>query len=174
MIFCLYATSAISLEGVSSMSISLKSSAFDHQSEIPRLYTCEGSDVSPALSWANIPKAAKSLVLIVDDLDAPDPAAPKLTWVHWVLYNIPPTINRLQENISPKDFPLGILEGKNDWGQSGYKDPCPPIGRHRYFFKLYALDIAFPDLNSPSKTQIEQAMENHVIGKTELIGTYQK
>jgi Raf kinase inhibitor-like YbhB/YbcL family protein len=173
LIFCFNATSAFSLEGVTTMSISLKSSAFDHQSEIPSQYTCDGPDVSPALSWSNVPKNAKSLVLIVDDPDAPDPAAPKLTWVHWVLYNIPPTITGFPEHVASNELPSGTLEGKNDWNQIGYKGPCPPIGRHRYFFKLYALDATLPDLNSPNKAQLEQAMARHIINHAELIGTYQ-
>lgn len=174
LIFCFYAANVLSLEGDASMPISLKSSAFDHQTDIPRQYTCEGPDVSPALNWSSVPTNAKSLVLIVDDPDAPDPAAPKLTWVHWLLYSIPPTITGLPENVAPQDLPSGTLEGKNDWGQTGYRGPCPPIGRHRYFFKLYALDTALPDLNSPKKAQLEQAMAGHIIEHTELIGTYQR
>lgn len=173
LIFCFYTASALSIEGVSTMSITPKSSAFNHQSEIPRQYTCDGPDVSPALSWSNIPQNAKSLVLIVDDPDAPDPAAPKLTWVHWLLYNIPPAIPGLPEHVTLKDLPSGTLEGKNDWNQTGYRGPCPPIGRHRYFFKLYALDATLPDLNSPNKAQLEQAMAGHIIEHAELIGTYQ-
>ncbi len=174
LIFCFYATSALSLEGVTTMSINLKSSAFGHQSEIPKQYSCDGQDVSPALSWSNVPKTTKSLVLIVDDPDAPDPTAPKFTWVHWVLYNIDPTIEGLPENAMSNDLPSGTLEGKNDWGQPGYRGPCPPIGRHRYFFKLYALDTALPDLKLPNKSQVEQAMAGHIIGHAELMGTYQK
>lgn len=156
------------------MSIILKSSAFDHQAEIPKQYTCEGPDISPALSWQNIPQSAKSLVLVVDDPDAPDPSAPKLTWVHWVLYNIPPTSVGLPEQVAPHELPPGTLEGKNDWQQTGYRGPCPPIGRHRYFFKLYALDTILMDLNLPNKTQLEQAMVGHIIDHAEMIGTYQK
>lgn len=170
LIFCLYATSALSLEGVTSMYMT---AAFGHQSEIPKRFTCDGTDVSPALRWFDIPGNAKSLVLIVDDPDAPDPAAPKLTWVHWLLYNIPPKINELPEHVAPKDLPSGTLEGKNDWQQTGYRGPCPPIGRHRYFFKLYALDAELPDLKLPNKAQLEQAMAGHIIEYGELIGTYQ-
>lgn len=174
LIFSFYAGNALSFEGDISMAITLKSSAFGHQSEIPRQFTCEGTDVSPSLSWSNIPQNAKSLVLIVDDPDAPDPVAPKLIWVHWILYNIPPTVTGLPENIVPKDLPSGTLEGKNDWNQTSYRGPCPPIGRHRYFFKLYALDSVLADMNSPNKAQLEQAMAGHIIGHAELIGTYQK
>lgn len=174
LIFCFYATSAFSFEGGFAMSISLNSSAFEHQSEIPRPFTCEGTDFSPALSWENLPQNAKSLVLIVDDPDAPDPAAPKLTWVHWLLYNIPPASVGLPEHITSKDLPPNTLEGKNDWLQTGYRGPCPPIGRHRYFFKLYALDSILLDLKSPNKAQLEKAMAGHIIDHAELIGTYQK
>ncbi len=155
------------------MSLTLKSSAFEHQSEIPKQYTCDGTDVSPALSWSNIPQNSKSLVLIVDDPDAPDPAAPKLTWVHWLLYNIPPSVTELPEKVSEEHLPPGTLQGKNDWNQTSYRGPCPPIGSHRYFFKIYALDATLPDLKSPNKAQLEQEMAGHIIGQAELMGTYQ-
>jgi len=154
------------------MALKLTSSAFVHNGEIPIKYTCEGQDVSPPLSWSDVPPNAKSLALIVDDPDAPDPAAPKLTWVHWVLYNIPPSANALAEAV--KQLPAGTREGLNDWQRTGYGGPCPPIGRHRYFHKLYALDTVLPDLGRPTKAKLESAMKGHVIGHTELIGTYQK
>ncbi len=169
-----YATFAVAAEGEKPMSMNLESPAFTSQSEIPSLYTCDGKDISPELKWSGIPKAAKSLVLIVDDPDAPDPSAPKMTWVHWVLYNIPPTVSTIRENISPKELPEGIQQGKNDWKRTGYGGPCPPIGRHRYFHKLYALDIVLPDLNTPDKARIEKAMEGHILESAELIGTYQR
>ena len=140
---------------------------------IPVKYTCEGRDVSPPLAWSGVPPGAKSLALIVDDPDAPDPAAPKLTWVHWVLYNLPPDAGALAEAVT--DLPVGTQDGSNDWKRTGYGGPCPPIGRHRYFYKLYALDTTvLPDLGAPSKQQLEGAMEGHVLGRTELVGTYQK
>lgn len=172
LIFWFYTASALSIEGVLPMSMTLKSSAFDHQAEIPKRFTCDSDDISPALNWSAIPQHTKSLVLIVDDPDAPDPAAPKLTWVHWLLYNIPVTVSELPENIPPENLPKGVLQGKNDWKQTGYKGPCPPIGRHRYFFKLYALDVKLPDLKSPNKLQLEKAMAGHIIDHAELIGTY--
>jgi len=156
------------------MPLVLTATAFANQAEIPEKYTCQGEDVSPALAWAGVPENAESLVLIVDDPDAPDPAAPKMTWVHWVLYNIPATSQGLAEKIPAADLPAGTLEGKNDWNQTGYRGPCPPVGRHRYFFKLYALDIILPDLRGPNEARLEQAMAGHVIGKTGLVGTYQK
>ena len=111
-------------------------------------------------------------MLIVDDPDAPDPAAPKRTWVHWVLYNLPPTATGLGDDV--RALPEGTLEGRNDWGRTGYGGPCPPIGRHRYFHKLYALDAVLPDLNEPTKAELERAMQGHVLAKAELVGTYQK
>ncbi|MCZ7566953.1 MAG: YbhB/YbcL family Raf kinase inhibitor-like protein [Burkholderiales bacterium] len=154
------------------MTLALSSPAFAHGGEIPRKHTCEGQDVSPPLAWASVPASAKSLVLIVDDPDAPDPAAPKTTWVHWVLYDVPPAATGLAEGV--RRLPMGTREGVNDWKRTGYGGPCPPIGRHRYCHKLYALDAALGDLGQPSKAQLEAAMKGHVLAQTELIGTYQK
>jgi Raf kinase inhibitor-like YbhB/YbcL family protein len=156
------------------MSPVLTSSAFATGAEIPSLYTCEGKDVSPALSWSGVPAEAKSLALIVDDPDAPDPNAPRMTWVHWVLYNLPPTTRELPEAVSARDLPPGTCEGQNDWKRTGYGGPCPPIGRHRYFHKLYALDSVLPDLGAPTKAALEAAMRGHVLEHAELLGTYQK
>ena len=156
------------------MALALTSPAFSHNGPIPKLYTCQGKDISPALAWSDPPAGTKSLALIVDDPDAPDPAAPKTTWVHWVLYNIPPGGSGLAQAVAPAALPPGTREGKNDWKRTGYGGPCPPIGRHRYFHKLYALDVMLPDLRQPTKAQLEQAMKGHVLGKVELIGTYQK
>jgi hypothetical protein len=121
-----------------------------------------------------VPAGAKSLVLIVDDPDAPDPRAPKTTWVHWVLYNVPPGLSELPEGIAPAQLPAGTLEGLNDWKRTGYGGPCPPIGRHRYFHKLYALDALLPDLHAPAKSLVEQAMSGHVLAAAELVGTYER
>lgn len=150
----------------------ITSTAFSHQGGIPRLYTCEGKDISPPLAWTDVPAGAKSLALIVDDPDAPDPAAPKMTWVHWVLYNLPATNGGLPEGT--KTLPEGTKEGVNDWKRTGYGGPCPPIGRHRYFHKLYALDTVLTDLKQPTKAKLEEAMKGHVIGEAQLMGTYQK
>ncbi len=128
------------------MALTIQSQGFKHEGMIPARYTCDGQDISPSLEWSGIPAAAKSLALIVDDPDAPDPAAPKMTWVHWVLYNIPTDAQGLLEGISAASLPAGTKEGGNDWGRTGYGGPCPPIGRHRYFFKLYALDTVLTDL----------------------------
>ncbi|HXG45674.1 MAG TPA: YbhB/YbcL family Raf kinase inhibitor-like protein [Gemmatimonadales bacterium] len=156
------------------MTLSLRSSAFPHGGAIPSRYTCEGKDLSPPLAWEGVPRGARSLALIVDDPDAPDPAAPKMTWVHWVLYNLPPADGGLPEAVQPTALPEGTLEGLNDWKRTGYGGPCPPIGRHRYFFKLYALDTVLPDLGRPTKARLEEAMAGHVLARAELMGTYQK
>jgi Raf kinase inhibitor-like YbhB/YbcL family protein len=156
------------------MSLSITSSAFSDGGEIPRQYTCEGADVSPPLSFAGIPEGTKSLVLIVDDPDAPDPSAPRMTWVHWVLYDLPATTNGLPEDVVDAALPPGTRMGRNDWKRTGYGGPCPPIGRHRYFHKLYALDTVLSDLGEPTKTRLEQAMEGHVLAQSQLIGTYEK
>jgi Raf kinase inhibitor-like YbhB/YbcL family protein len=153
------------------MSFTIKSTAFTDGGEIPSKYTCEGKDVSPPLTWEGVPANTRSLVLIVDDPDAPDPKAPKMTWVHWVLYNIPSDASGLVEAVT---LPVGTEEGLNDWKRTGYGGPCPPIGRHRYFHKLYALDIVLKGLSMPDKSQVEKAMKGHIIAKTELVGTYEK
>ena len=156
------------------MSLTLTSSAFSADSPIPSHYTCTEADISPALSWSGIPAGTQSLALIVDDPDAPDPTAPKMTWVHWVLYNLPPETQGLPEAVGADDLPQGTLEGINDWKRTGYGGPCPPIGRHRYFFKLYALDRVLPDMQQPTKAQLEQAMQGHILDQVKLMGTYQK
>jgi Raf kinase inhibitor-like YbhB/YbcL family protein len=154
------------------MTLQLTSAAFGQGGEIPSRYTCQGEDISPPLAWSGIPAVAQSLVLIVDDPDAPDPAAPKMTYVHWVLYNIPPLTVSLPEAVAR--LPEGTRQGLNDWRRIGYGGPCPPIGRHRYFHKLYALDTVLPDLGTPTKAALEAAMGRHVVAQAELIGTYQK
>jgi Raf kinase inhibitor-like YbhB/YbcL family protein len=154
--------------------MNLTSSAFAQNGTIPVLYTGEGKDVSPPLAWTGVPATAKSLVLIVDDPDAPDPRAPKLTWVHWVLYNIPVGAAGLPQAVKTADLPAGAREGLNDWKRKGYGGPNPPVGRHRYFHKLYALDVLLPDLGAPTKAQLEKAMAGHVLAKTELVGTYER
>ena len=152
------------------MPIQLTSPAFAQNGEIPREHTCDGEDVSPALEWKGLPPGTGSLALIVDDPDAPDPKAPKMTYVHWVLYDIPTSEVRIGRGGSPK----GARDGKNDWKRTGYGGPCPPIGRHRYFFKLYALDAMLGDLQTPTKDRLLEAMKGHVIEETQLMGTYQR
>jgi Raf kinase inhibitor-like YbhB/YbcL family protein len=170
-------TSAFSLsygKEVHPMSLTLTSSAFQHNGPIPARYTCDGEDKSPALSWSGVPPNSKSLVLIVDDPDAPDPKAPRMTWVHWILYNLPLATSGLPEAVADKDLPKNALHGLNDWKRIGYGGPCPPIGRHRYFHKLYALDTVLLHLGKPTKAQLEQAMKGHVIAEAQLIGLYQR
>lgn len=159
---------------VSAMSLTLVSSAFRHNGDIPAHYTCDGDDVSPPLSWSGVPAGTRSLALILDDPDAPDPKAPKMTWVHWVLYNIPPAATELPEHVGTKNLPQGTLEGVNDWKRAGYGGPCPPVGRHRYFHKLYALDTVLPDMNRPTKAKLESAMRGHIVSQAEIVGTYQR
>lgn len=152
----------------------LSSSAFSDHHDIPARYTCEGDDVSPPLRWSGAPQRTKSFVLIVDDPDAPDPAAPKRTWVHWVLYNIPADCLELRENVDVQSLPSPTQQGINDWGNAAYGGPCPPIGRHRYFHKLYALDTEFPTLQQPIKAKLMAEMKDHVLAEAVLVGTYQK
>lgn len=156
------------------MSLSLASPAFAAGGDIPATHTCDGENSSPALSWSGVPPGTKSLALIVDDPDAPDPAAPQRTWVHWVLYDIAPDAPGLAQGVRPHDLPRGAHEGLNDWKKAGYGGPCPPVGRHRYVHKLYALDTLLPALNQPTKATLEAAMRGHVIEQAELVGMYQR
>jgi Raf kinase inhibitor-like YbhB/YbcL family protein len=156
------------------VSLKITSTAFQPGGAIPSKYTCEDLDLSPPLAWSGAPPGTKTFALIVDDPDAPDPAKPQRVYVHWVLYNIPATTIALPENASKKGLPKGAVQGKNDWGKAEYGGPCPPIGRHRYFFKLYALDTELTGLSSPTKGDLERAMNGHVLESGELIGTYQK
>jgi len=161
-------------KGGATMTLTVTSPVFSHNGEIPARFTCDGEDISPALEWSGLPEGTKSVALIVDDPDAPDPAAPRMIWVHWVLYNIPPSAMGLAEGVKMQDLPAGTKEGLNDWKRTGYGGPCPPIGRHRYFHKLYALDVVLPDLGTPTKTELEKAVEGHILDQVELIGTYQR
>ncbi|RQW04475.1 YbhB/YbcL family Raf kinase inhibitor-like protein [candidate division KSB1 bacterium] len=155
------------------MSLTLESPVFQHQGDIPALYTCDGKDISPPLGWSGVPPDARSLALIVDDPDAPDPARPRRIWVHWILYNLPAAAE-LPEGVRPRDLPAGARQGLNDSNRIGYGGPCPPIGKHRYFFKLYALDIVLPDADKMTKPQLEKAMQGHIVAQTELVGLYQR
>ena len=146
------------------MALTLSSSAFTPNGEIPVEHTCDGGGVAPPLAWSDAPPATQSFALIVDDPDAPDPKAPKRTYVHWVAYDIPASATRIDGQ---------HLEGMNDEQERGYTPPCPPMGRHRYFFKLYALDTRLGDLGSPTKADLERAMQGHILAKAELVGTYE-
>src|SRR5512138_1264956 len=131
------------------MTLAIQSTVFAANQPIPAVYTCEGKDLSPPLAWVGTPAGTKSLALIVDDPDAPNPAAPQRTWVHWVVTGIPATTSALESDTS---LPAGAAAGTNDWGKRAWGGPNPPIGRHRYFFKLYALDI---ELATPGITKLE-------------------
>ena len=151
--------------------LTITSSAFTHGGSIPSEYTCDASDTAPELRWSGAPSGTKSFALIVDDPDAPDPKAPKMTYVHWVLYDIAPGTTSIPKG---GKAPAGARDGKNDWKRTGYGGPCPPIGRHRYFFKLFALDAMLGDLGTPTKPELLKAMEGHVLAQAELMGTYEK
>jgi len=155
-------------EGV--MEFELISSAFSGGEAIPRRYTCDGEDLSPALAWEDAPEGVASFALIMDD-----PDAPVGTWVHWVLFNIPGTARSLEEGMAP-DAQLadGSRHGSNSWGRLGYGGPCPPSGIHRYFFKLYALDEALDLEPGASKEDLLEAIQGHVLAQTELMGTYSR
>jgi len=170
----LFGVPALLAQGVdAAMALMLTSPAYDAGAPMPSAYTCEGKDISPPLAWTGVPPATKSLALIVDDPDAPDPKAPRRVWVHWVLYNIPADAAGLAENADASGLPKGTVRGVNDFRKTAYNGPCPPIGRHRYFHKLYALDTTL-DLAHATKGELEAAMKGHVLAESELIGTYQK
>jgi Raf kinase inhibitor-like YbhB/YbcL family protein len=155
------------------MALVITSPAFTHNGEMAIKYTCEDDDDSPALRWSGVPAGARSLALIVDDPDAPDPAAPRRVYVHWVVYDMTPTSTGLPEGVKAVEQPNGGRQGMNDGGNVGYMGPCPPIGRHRYFFKLYALDAMLGELGAATKAQVEAAMRGHILEQAELVGTYQ-
>jgi Raf kinase inhibitor-like YbhB/YbcL family protein len=153
------------------MALTLRSSAFAPNQPIPVRYTGDGEDLSPPLTWSGVPPGTKSLALVVDDPDAPDPKHPRQAWVHWLVYNLPPDCAALTEDAA---LPPGARLGRNDWQRSDYGGPAPPVGRHRYFHKLYALDTLLPDLKQPNKAQLERAMHGHVLAQAELVGTYER
>ncbi len=170
---------AVTLAGVlatggTTMAFTLTSSSFTANGAIPSKHTCEGDDVSPALAWSDVPDGTRSLAFVVDDPDAPDPKAPRTTWVHWVLYGIPPSARGLPEGVDAAALPPGTRQGRNDWKRIGYGGPCPPVGRHRYVHKLYALDVELPDLGAVTKAELEKAMAGHILAEARLIGTYEK
>lgn len=156
------------------MSLTITSPSFPNNGMVPLRHTCDGLDISPALDWAGVPAKTKSLALIVDDPDAPDPLAPKVRWVHWLLYNLPADSSGLPEGVAPKALPASTLQGRNDWGRTGYGGPCPPIGVHRYIHQIFALDIELRDLRNPTRAMLEKAMQGHIIERAELVGKYQR
>ena len=156
------------------MTLTIESSVFQNGGAIPRRYTCDAEDLSPPLRWTGAPDKTRAFALIVDDPDAPDPAAPKRVYVHWVLYDLPTSVTSIDEDGEARAVKARARQGKNDWSRTGYGGPCPPIGRHRYFFKLYALDTILGDLGTPTKKELENAMQGHVLATAELMGTYQR
>ncbi len=148
----------------------LKSPAFQAGNMIPSKYTCDGQDVSPPLSWSDPPAGTTTFALISDD-----PDAPRGTWVHWVIWNIPASARTLEENLSKTaSLANGATQGTTDFHRVGYGGPCPPSGVHRYYFKLYALDTALNLPSSTTKKGLEQAMQGHILGQAELMGTYRR
>ena len=164
----------LALGAASAAVFAITSSAFAPQGAIPARYTCEGEGVSPPLAWTDPPAGTKSFALVVDDPDAPDPAAPRRRWVHWVVVDLPADARSLAEGAGAGRLPAGARAGENDFGRADYGGPCPPVGRHRYVHQLYALDTTLPKLEAPTKADLERAMEGHVLGRAELVGTYQK
>lgn len=156
------------------MALTLSSSAFIDGGEMPVKYTCQGDDISPPLAWRGVPDGTRSLVLIVEDPDAPDPEAPVRTWVHWVVFNLPADTGSLPEDADSSGYPERCHLGLNDWKRANYGGPCPPIGRHRYFHKLYALDVVLDKLGTPTRAELKSAMEGHVLEEAQVVGTYQK
>jgi hypothetical protein len=169
----LLAVQALLGADASAMALTLTSTAFKPGDKIPSKYTCEGGDISPPLGFGNVPGGTKSLALMIDDPDAPDPKAPKRVWAHWLVYNLPPDTKGLAEDASRSDLPKGAVTGLSDRKQAAYHGPCPPIGRHRYFHKLYALDTTLP-AEAITKAELEAAMTGHILAQAELMGTYQK
>ncbi len=154
--------------------LKLNSPAFEAGQAIPRQYSCQGADRSPALAWSGVPAGARSLVLIVEDPDAPDPKKPKMVWKHWLLYDLPAASEGLPAGVAPGDLPAGTRQGTNSWKKTGWGGPCPPTGRHRYFFRLYALDAELGDLDQPTAKELRAAMADHVLARAELMGSYAK
>lgn len=150
------------------MAFELTSSAFRNGEAIPSKYTCDGQDISPPLMWQGAPEKTRSFALICDD-----PDAPVGTWVHWVAYNLPASAKSLPEGVTAANPQTG-QQGQNSWGQAGYGGPCPPGGTHRYFFKLYALDVQLTLKAAAGKHQVLKAAEGHILAQAELMGKYSR
>ncbi len=152
------------------MTLDVRSSAFTEGAAIPSRYTCDGENISPDLEWSEVPKGTQSIALIADD-----PDAPRKTWVHWVLFNLPPSLKKLEENVAKTPFPAcGGTQGVNDSNEVGYDGPAPPSGVHRYFFRVYALDIMLPLKAGCTKEQLQRAMEGRMLADGVLMGRYSR
>jgi Raf kinase inhibitor-like YbhB/YbcL family protein len=169
----LLAVQTLLIADAGAMVLTLTSAAFKPGDNIPSHYTCEGDDISPPLAFGNVPDGTRSLALVIDDPDAPDPKAPKHVWAHWLVYNLPPDTKGLPQDAGRSGLPNGAVTGLNDRKQAAYHGPCPPIGRHRYFLKLYALDTKLP-AEALTKAELEAAMTGHILAQAELMATYQK
>ena len=156
------------------MPLTLRSPAFVDGSPIPARHGCDGDDVSPALAWSGAPDGTASFALVVQDPDAPDPAKPERIFTHWVLYDLPVASGGLPENVAPDTLPAGSRAGHNDWKRGTWGGPCPPVGRHRYCFKLFALDTQLGDIGTPTRQELERALDGHIIETAELMGTYER
>lgn len=151
----------------------IMSPAFAPDGPIPSKFTCDGPECSPPLAWGAAPSGSRSLALLVDDPDAPDPAAPTRVWVHWIRYNLPPTLASLPEGAGNRTPDLNARECLNDANRHGYPGPCPPIGRHRYYFRIFALDTVLPDLGPKARRgDFERVMSGHMLAATVVMGTY--
>ena len=154
--------------------LTITSSAFSDGSTIPVRFTCDGENASPPLAWRGAPDDTRSFALIVDDPDSPDPAAPKRVWVHWLAWNLPASTASLDENATRDGMPAGAREGTNDGGSSGWTAPCPPIGRHRYYHRLFALDAMLDVSPGAKRAELERAMNGHVLATAVVMGTYSR
>ncbi len=161
---------ASAIERETDMALQLTTTAFEHGGLVPKEFTCDGPDISPALAWTEPPAGTKSLAIIMDD-----PDAPAGTWVHWVLYDLPPATRKLDGGVAKdRQLPSGAVQGRNDFGKIGYNGPCPPRGRaHRYFFKLYALDIKTNLKPGATKSELERVMKGHILAQAEIVGHFQ-
>jgi Raf kinase inhibitor-like YbhB/YbcL family protein len=168
-VFALLAGVVLGASALAKPPLQLTSPVFAEGGDIPRGYTCEGKDASPPLAWAGAPEGTKTFALTVED-----PDAPKGTFVHWVLYNVPSSTRSLPEGTRTDTLPRGAMEGLNDAGNLGYKGPCPPSGKHHYVFTLYALNAPLDGLIRPSKAELDRAMRGHVAGQAQLVGMYEK
>lgn len=173
-VLLLLAGATVPSSGGAPATFRLTSPAFAPGGAIPARHTCEGLDVSPPLAWSGAPSGTRAFALVVDDPDAPDPAAPRVRWVHWVVYDLPADLRALPEGVKGGATPRAAKDGVNDWGSPGWRGPCPPVGEHRYVFRLFALDTGLPDLRRPTRDQLLAALKGHVLATAELVGTYRK